>query len=49
MTDPMTGGAGPAARARLGGTPGQRLLRRRMSAKRKQSATLRLLRARIWS
>ena len=44
MTDPMAGDAGPAARADTLAATGQRLRRRRMSAKRKQSAVLRRLR-----
>jgi transposase len=45
MTDTIAGGAGPAARARHAGGDGPApSRRRRMSAKRKQSAVLRLLR-----
>ena len=43
MTDTTTRGAGPAARAQRGDGPAP-ARRRRMSAKRKQSAVLRLLR-----
>jgi transposase-like protein len=45
MTDTTTGGAGPAARAHHAGGDGPApARRRRMSAQRKQSAVLRLLR-----